>query len=74
MDYDKLVEFLKTLKFSKNELLADNYKEIIDQRLTTKPVCEFIIANIKYVWYELYFDFIKCMLLTNERHHYKIKI
>ena len=71
MDYDKLVEFLKTLKFSKNELLADNYKEIIDQRLTTKPLCEFVISNIKYVWYELYFDFIKCMLLTNERHHYK---
>ena len=71
MDYDKRVEFLKTLKFSKNELLADNYKEIIDQRLTTKPLFEFVIANINHVNYYLYFDFIKCMLLGNDAQTYK---
>ena len=38
-------EFLKSLKIKKSEIIADNYEELIDKKLTTRVLYDYLIEH-----------------------------
>ena len=61
-------EFLKSLKIKKSEIIADNYEELIDKKLTTRVLYDYLIEH-QDIMDSTDIEFIEALLLGRDPSH-----